>query len=335
MKETLESLSKRLDLSKTTISRALSGKGEQYRINPDTVTKIIEEAQKCGYRPNFAAQMLRKKASYTIALVIPNIVNPFFANIAGVIIEEAKEKGYFINVMNTFENEDIEMESIENAYSHNMDGIILVPTGSNGKRLKAAYQPSVPLILIDRYFADTTLPYVSTNNYEGGYRATRLLLEAGHRNILCLAGESNSITTKERVRGYQDAMKEFGNEGNINVKGKDFSLMNGYIETQICLASDYQPTAIFSTSNTILLGAMKALKENKRHIPEQVSMVSFDDNIFLDYLEPAITRVIQPIQEIGIIAFDMIQDEIEKKVKANRQILLSPELIIRNSVKIL
>ena len=273
--------------------------------------------------------------SNVIALIVPDIINPFFANIAGVIIDKARSCGYIIELFDTLENLSEERRTLENTQLQNIDGIILVPSGSNPSYVLDVFNANVPIVLIDRYFENCDIPYISTNNYLGSYNATEYLINAGHRNILCIQGQSDSITTRERARGYIDAMNKYGNSEYCNIVGKDYTLQNGYIETKISLSSENHPTAIYTMSSTILLGALKAIQENNLSIPEDISILSFDNQQFMDFLNPPITRVKQPIEDIGSMSFKLLLDEINNKEKSTKQILLNPELIIRKSVKII
>jgi LacI family transcriptional regulator len=162
--------------------------------------------------------------------------------------------------------------------------------------------------------------------------AMQLLINAGHRNIFCISGPSVSITTKERLRGCQAAIKESGMDINFASRGNEFSSRNGYVETQLLLSGLNRPTAIFALSNTILLGSLEALREKNVKVPDEMSIVSFDDNIYMDYLSPAITRVVQPINNIGMAAVKLLLQSIESKSKPDGHILMNPTIIHRDSV---
>lgn len=331
-KETLITIAERTGFSISTVSRVLNGKAQKYRIAAKTVEKITDEARKCDYRPNLTAQSLRTRRTNTIGLVVPSIDNPFFANIANVIIHEARLYRYTVILIDSMENERDEREGINSLTSRNIDGIIVVPCGEDSRMLETA-AIQTPIVLIDRYFPGTTLPYVSTDNFLGSYNATRMLLEMGHRRISCIQGPPASITTIERVRGYRQALQSFGVEESARVSGTDFSIQNGYVEAKLAFAHSEPPTAIFALSNTILLGTIKAAQEAGLKIPEDLSIISFDNYTYLDFLSPAITRVNQPIEEMGILAVKILLQILEKQEIGHPQILLPPSLIVRDSVR--
>ena len=331
-KETLISIAERTGFSISTISRVLNGKAQKYRISEQTVRKIKEFAQKCNYTPNLTAQSLRTKRTNTVGLLVPSIDNPFFANIANVIIHEARLHDYTVILIDSMENEKEESEGLNSLLSRNIDGVIVVPCSNTPEQLEEVAQHT-PIVLIDRYFPESSLPYVSTDNFQGSYNATRMLLDYGHRNIRCIQGPSASITSSERVRGYREALHDFGLDDRAVVSGSDFSIQNGYIEAKLALAEPEPPTAIFALSNTILLGTMKAAEEAGLRIPDDLSVISFDNYTYLDFLSPAITRVNQPIEEMGILAIKMLLQMIRDNRANHSQILLPPTITVRDSVR--
>ena len=193
----------------TTISRVLNGKAEQFRISRESQNKILEAVRVLNYRPNFVAQSLRNMSTRTIGLLVPCIDNPFFANIASAVIGEAHKYDYTVMVLDTHESAKDENEAIETLLSRNVDGIITVPSSDNPSTLTALDREK-PIILIDRYFENCHLPYVATDNYQGALDATELLIKAGHKNIMCIQGPPQSITSQRRVQGYRDTLAKAG-----------------------------------------------------------------------------------------------------------------------------
>jgi LacI family transcriptional regulator len=333
-KGTLDDIAKRTGYSKTTISRVLNGKAAEYRISEVAQNNILCVVKELNYKPNLVAQSLRNQSTHTIGLVLPHIDNPFFANIASTIITEAQKFDYTVMVIDTLEKPDLEEQAIGSMMERKIDGIILVPCGDNPSQLEEV-SVNMPLVLVDRYFENHHLPYVSTDNYTGAYQATKLLLESGHRRILCIQGPQISVTTQKRVKGCMDAVRDMGDVELLTVRGNDFSIQNGYVETKMAITQPVPPTAIFALSNTILLGAIQALNEQKMRVPEDISLVSFDDNLYLDYLNPPVTRIAQPLSNIGIIAVKMLVQQIAEKTNPQTSILLQPRIVKRESVRVL
>lgn len=261
---------------------------------------------------------------------MPSIDNPFFATLAGVIINQIKDRGYNILLSDTMENAGNETEALNSFVSRKVDGIIAVPVSSSPEYLEEISR-SIPVILIDRYFDNTTLPYVCTDNYSGAHMATEYLISKGYRKLLAIQGVLSSMPNKERVRGFEQAVNDHRELGvDCNICGSSFSVENGYTEARMALTADNRPDAIFAFSTTILLGAIKAIRELGLRIPEDVALISFDNNRFLDYLDPAVTRVEQPVNVVGKIVTDYIISVLERnddKSMLSSQILIRPTLI--------
>ena len=200
MKKTLIDVSKKTGYSISTISRVLNGKSEKYRISQSAKEVILQSVKELNYQPDIVAQSLRNNTTYTIGLLVPHIDNPFFANIASVVIREAQRYNYTVMLIDTLEDPVQENKAIDSLLSRKIDGIILVPTGENPSKLEEI-STRTPIVLIDRYFEKHNLPYVATDNYIGAYQATKLLLESGHSKILCIQGPDISITTRNVCAG--------------------------------------------------------------------------------------------------------------------------------------
>lgn len=332
MKTTLDTIARNTGFSKSTISRVLNNKAYSSRISRETVEIILGEAERCGYTPNLIAKNLRKNHTQTIGLLVPSLSNPYFAEIASVIISEAQKCGYTTLVSDTKEDEELQNSSITTLISRPVDGIIIVPCGNDPAYLEQTNSQCVPVILVDRYYENSPLPYVVTNNFQGGYLATSLLIKNGHRDIACIQGPPGATPNKKRIEGYLLVLKENGLEDRATIVGNEFSVQNGYLETKLLLNNEKRPTAIFALSNTIGLGAIKAIREARLKIPDDISLVSYDNNIYLDYLEPSITRIGQMVDEMGKMAVKLLHESISGHKEIRSQIELSPEMILRESV---
>ncbi len=333
-KETLTTIAERLGISVTTVSRVIGGKADKYRISPETVLKVREEAKRCNYLPSIIAQSLRTNKTGTIGLVVPSVANPFFADIASVIIPESHRRGRTTIVIDSMEDEKYQNESIRNLVARKVDGIIVAPCGDDASLLEMVNREHVPVVLIDRFFEDTTLSYVTTNSYQGGLDATRYLIKNGHTDIACVQGVTLSTPNKRRVKGYMDAMKESGLEDRILVVGNEFSIQNGFLETKLLLNRTPRPSAIFALSNTIVLGVIKAVREAGLRIPEDISIISFDNNIYLDYMVPPVTRISQPVEDMAMLAAKLLFEKMDGRqdVLSNTHLALVPSFIPGASV---
>ncbi|MBQ0090394.1 MAG: LacI family DNA-binding transcriptional regulator [Prevotellaceae bacterium] len=330
-KNTLEHLSEKTGLSKSTISRVLNGKGKEFRINTETQQQVISIAKKMNYKVKAVDELLHKKNTYTIGLAVPYLSNSFFASLASTITIEAKKYDITVMLYDTQEDAELEKKVVKTMLQNNVDGILIVPCGESPKYLERAAKKT-HIILIDRYFENSTLPYVTTNNFNGAYDAMQLLLESGHRNILCIQGPKISITSKERIRGCKKAVEDFGNDVQLRICGNNFSIQNGYTEMNLALNMNNRPTAVFALSNTILLGVLQAIHEQSLKIPEDISLISYDDNLYLDYLIPPITRIAQPITSIGIAAVKLFMKCVNENKTIQSNLMMSATIIKRNSI---
>lgn len=331
-KTNINDIAKKAGLSITTVSRVLNGKAEQYRIGKKSQEKIRAAAKELDYIPNQFAANLKSGRSNTIALIVPSLNNPFFAGIASKINSEIRKYGYITIIGDSDENREIEKAELLQLMSRNIEGLIIVPCGDQWEHIKRLHDQGLPVICIDRYFEGLGIPYVSTDNYGGAYTATKHLIANGHRSIVCIQGVRQSTPNKMRVKGFTDAIKESG-ISDCPVVGDDFSLQNGYLETKLLLQQKIRPTAIFSLSNTIALGCMKAFKEESIHIPEDISLITFDDHPYLDYLATPLSCIAQPVSDISKIAVKFLFSKLENQEITTKQVLLKPKIKYRESVK--
>jgi LacI family transcriptional regulator len=332
---TLKSIATKLGVSVSTVSRVINGKSIRYRISKDTQDAILKVAKELSYSPNQLARGLRLKRTNTIGYIIPDISNPFFSSIAKSVEKFARKFGYSILLCDSEENTDIEKESLQLMLNRKVDGLIISPVGLEVSHLVAISQKNIPIVLLDRYFPDLNIPFVTSDNYQGALEAVKLLIENGHTRIACIQGLKNTSPNNDRVKGYRDAHSKHDLEidGSLLV-GDSFGEENGYIETKLLLKKSLLPTAIFSVSNLISLGAIRAISEEGLKIPDDISMISFDDQPYSRFLSTPMTTVSQQSAQIGQIATKLLIDQIEsnRSVEA-KGIFLPTKIIMRESVK--
>lgn len=316
----------------TTVSRVLNGKADKYRISKETQQIIQDTAEKLNYVPNEFARNLRTGKSETIALIVPSLKNPFFAEIACVVNAEVRKYNYITLIGDSDDNIEIEKAEVAHLSSRNLDGMIIVPCGDEWGHLVKLQEKGLPLVCIDRYFEGIDLSFVSSDNYEGAYAATRYLIDHGHSSIACIQGVRHSTPNIQRVKGFVNAMTASGITS-YTVSGDAFSEQNGYLETKLLLQQKRRPTAIFTFSNTIAMGCIRALKEEKIKIPEDISLVTFDENPYLDYIEPPLTCISQPVEDICKIAVKILFSNILDQDTSPKHVLLKTQLKVKASVR--
>lgn len=316
----------------TTVSRVLNGKGDAYRISKKTQESIKNCANELNYIANEFARNLRTGTSKTIALILPSLNNPFFAEIASIANSEIRKYGYITIISDSEDNLINEKEEVIHITSRNVDGMIIVPNGDEWDHLFKLKENGLPLICIDRYFDGADLSYVASDNYGGAYTAARYLIEQGHTSIACIQGVRYSTPNKQRVKGFVDAMVESANTS-YTITGDDFSEQNGYMETKLLLKKKNWPTVIFAFSNTIAMGCIRAFREDGVKISDDISLITFDENPYLNYIEPPLTCISQPVEEICKIAVKILFSEILAHDKTPKHILLNTQLKIKASVR--
>ena len=325
-------ISTKTGLSISTVSRVLNGKAEQYRIGKKSQQIIIAAAKEFNYVPNLFAANLRTGKSNTIALIVPSLNNPFFADLASTLNAEVRKFGYTTIISDSDENLEIEELELQQLMSRNVEGLIIAPCGNKWEHLKQLHDQGLPIICIDRYFEELDIPFVSTDNFDGAFTATKHLIENGHSVIACIQGVQQSTPNRLRVKGFIDAM-ENGGIRNYTIVGDDFSAQNGYLETLLLLQKKERPSAIFTLSNTIAMGCMKALKEMNVTIPEDMSLITFDDHPYLDYLATPLSCIAQPVSDISKIAVKFLLSRLNNNEVSIDQILLKPEMKFKKSVR--
>lgn len=340
MRATLKDVAKRANRSVSTVSRVLNNKSRKFRISKDTEALVLKAAQELNYRPNQLARGLRLKKTQTIGLVIPDISNPFFACLTRSIQKTAHRSGYRVVVCDTDENQELEVEHIDLLLSTGVDGLIVMPVGQEFKHLESVRRKGACLVLVDRCFDEFDASSVIVDNYKGAYEAVEHLINAGHTRIAIIQGLPHTYTSNKRLEGYKDALTNHGIPiDNRLIVGKDFRKQNGYVETKFLLSMEARPTAIFATSDLITLGALEGIFEEGLSIPDDVSLVAFDDIEFAPFLVAPLTIVSQPREMMGEIAVKLLVEEIEnaRNLQAGKakRIVLTPKLVVRDSVRVL
>jgi LacI family transcriptional regulator len=331
----IKELAQQLQLSPTTVSRVLNGKSDTYRISESTTINLVEAARKFHYYPNRIARGLKLEKTETIGLIIPDIANPYFGSIAKTIGVEAHQRGYSIILCDSLDNVETETELLYLLAGRKVDGIIIAPTGKSNEHVVELQQQGIPVVVIDRYLQETSLPYVTTDNCAGALMAVKHLVEMNHSVIACIQGIQGISANNDRVKGYRDALLMNGIQVHETlIVGDDFGEMNGYLQTKKLLSMAIRPTAVFALSNLISLGVLRALKEEGLRVPDDMSLISFDEQPYSAFLACPMTTVEQPREDIGRMALDILLKSIkEGNSESAGGIMLPPRLIIRESVK--
>lgn len=333
-KVTLKTIAKDLNLTTGTVSRVLNGKAKEFRISQNTVELVKNYAKQKGYSPNLIAKGLQASKTFTLGLMIPDIANPFFALMAKHIERAASKENYSIILVDAEEDVKKEILQVKNLIGRKVDGIIAAPVGKVFEHFQEITALNIPLIFIDRYFKNNPTPYITSDNYQGGFEATKLLIKNGHKRIALIKGDEIIEPVIERRKGYLNALTEAGiTIDNKLILGNEFSTENGYQCATKLLNSPERPSAIFAMSNLIGLGVMQAIKEAGLSIPNDISLIVFDDQPYVSFLNPPITTVKQNSEKIGEMAIEFILKKISNKAFTPSTQIIPTDIIQRESVK--
>lgn len=332
-KVNLKTIADDLKLSVGTVSRVLNGKAKEYRIKDETVKKVKQYASNMGYTPNMVAKGLRSSKTFTIGLMIPDIANPFFSMMAKNIEKAASEANYSILLVDASESIEKEKDQVQNMLNRKVDAIIAAPVGTEFDHFQLITKQKIPLVFVDRYSTEIDIPYITSNNFQGGFSATQYLIDKGHKRIALITGCETIQPIIERRKGYVKALEV----ANIAVSdqlivGEELTVNNGYEHAKLLLQRNNRPTAIFALSNLIGLGVLQAVKELNLNIPNDVSLIVFDDQPYVSYLNPPVTTVKQDSKKIGALSIEIILGMIKyKNTKPDSQVV-ETQLIRRESV---
>jgi DNA-binding LacI/PurR family transcriptional regulator len=327
---TIKDVAKKANVSISTVSRVLNGLD---RVSKKTRSQVLEIIKELNYVPNNLAVSMVKKRSKMIAVMVPDIINPFYTAVIQGAEEIAKMQGYLPFVYATNDNPQEEIDFLNTILSKGIDGIITISSFQD----YSFYQKlSKPVVIVDRYIENCGMDAVVIDNYGGAYQAVTHLIENGHKNIAIINGPQNFNIGRERFRGYQDALKD--NQLKMHseyIKQVRWFVEDGYQSTFELLDLEDPPTAIFASNNMLCRGVIKALQVMNKKIGDQISLVGFDDNELATFNVPNITVIDRPTYEMGIQATRILLEKMKGNEPAviPKLILLGTKLIHRESVK--
>ena len=331
----IKDIAQQAGVSTTTVSFVLNGKAKEKRISEELRNKILKIAQKLNYKPNQLARGLRTGSTNTVALVVEDISNIFFANLAKVIEDELDKFGYRLMYCSTKNDEKKAVGIMEMLMHRQIDGYIITPTLGIKNLLEQLATDNASMVLIDRYFPDLPISYVAVDNYSGAYEAIEYMLKKGYTNIGIVSMGYEQVQMEGRVKGYVDALDDHKIPLQQSlIKKIPFGIPESKAIEEISEFMTSQPAmdAIFFTTNYLGTYGLESLKNLGKNIPDDIAVISFDDSDLFRLHAPSITVVRQPFEEIGQKAVRILLDQLVDKSREPRQITLKPSMIIRQSV---
>jgi LacI family transcriptional regulator len=328
---TLSDVAAEAGLSPTTVSRYLNRRLE---LPVATRERIDAAIAKLDYRPNVLARRLSTGRAEALSLVTPNIANAFFAQLAAAIEAEARKDGYALYVSSTGGEASGVVEAIHRMSDRHVDGLIMVTDKPDDGTLAALLSHQENVVILDEDIPGVSVPRVFVDNEDGAYLATRELIQAGHRDIAMVGGPARLMSVTERLAGFTRALEEEG----ISVRPGwallgDYSRQYGRTAGSVLLDGMRRPTAVFAGSDDIALGLIESARGQGLSLPEQLSIVAFDDVSFADLVHPALTTIRQPVAELGRLAVRHLLALIEgSQPQPPAETRLPVQLILRQSV---
>ena len=329
---TLRDIARSLNISVSTVSRALSGAPE---INKGTRKVVLEVAKNMSYEPNQVAQNLRKNKTNTLGIVIPDLITHFFsANISG-IQEVAAGKGFNVMICQSNESYEKEVKNIHTLVASRVDGLLISLSREtcDYEHLKALHIRNIPLVFFDRVCEEIEASKITVDDHDGAFKATEHLLKVGCRRIAHLSGPETLSISKSRLRGYLDALKHYNIQPEQElIRHSSLSDRNIIEQVKALLDLPQPPDAIFAINDFVAIQAMLLIKEKGLKIPEDIALVGFNNEPVTPLIQPSLTSVAQPAYQIGQIAARHILDQINKPQDfLPQRIVLKTDLILRDS----
>lgn len=322
----ISDVARRAGVSTATVSRFLRGQKVHAE---DAVRRAVEDL---GYRPAAAARSLRSGVHYAIAVVVPDVTNPFFAGLVKGIESVCRSGPYSVFLVNTDENSELE-DSVVASIMQRVDGIILAPATEQDKTPAHVEEAGLPLVFVDRELPGGRFDSVLVDNHGGARSAASYLVGLGHTRIAVISGPLNTTPGRERHEAFVSAIEDLGGEMPEHYREiADFREQGGYQAILRLLALPEPPTAVFCANNLMTAGALKALNSMRIRVPQDLSIIGFDDLDLATLLWPPLTVIDRPVVEQGVLAARLLLARLAGRGREEAQrVVLATQLIERAS----
>ncbi|MFI3212690.1 MAG: LacI family DNA-binding transcriptional regulator [Eubacteriales bacterium] len=324
MSATMKDIAKMTGLGLATISSYLNG-GNVREYNRVKIEQAIEELH---FEVNEVARGLKTNKTYTVGVVIPELNNAFFSEIITKMEDELRHHGYAIIICDCRSSEELEEQAVNFLYKKRVDGIISIPVSHSGKYLHKFVQDDKPILLVDRYINDINCDCIFVNNREVVRDATDKLVADGHRKIGMLGGSREMFTARERMQGYKVGLLENGIEleERLMYHG-DYTIRSGTKGMEYLLEHNPEMTAVIAANYEMTVGAIIVLNEKGVKIPEELSIIGYDDMDFARACRPKLSIITQPTEEIGAMAAKLMLEKLLGKTREPQLVKLTASLI--------
>lgn len=326
MKPTIYDVAKKAGVSIATVSKVINNQ----QVGKKTKENVLKVMEELNYKPNVLASALMGKRTSTIGFLLPDIANPFVAEMARRVEDRAHEKGYNLVICSTDFDTEKEAQYISLLNQKSVDGFILAGDFKNEDVIKRLLEEQIPVVLLAASHPSLLVNSVRVDDFIGGYEVASHLISLGHKKMAVIGEDATS--SKERIRGFKQALRDNG----INLKDEMIiiggsSSEDGERSAANLLACSEPPTAIFACNDILSMGVILAARARDIRIPDDLSIVGFDNTLLSMSSDPPLTTVEQPIQDMCSQVVDLLIEEIEGKNKTKQRIVMMPQLITRKS----
>jgi len=330
---TIIDIARELNLSKSTVSRALTG---HPHVNPGTRKAVLELAHKLDYQRNMLALSLVTSRSNTLGIMVPEFMTGFFPQIVVAAQEAASAAGYTVIVSQAGESYETEVANAKVMLANRVDGVLVSVSKEtrNFDHFKIFQRKGIPIVFFNRVCDEMQVPKVVVDDYEGAFRAVEHLVRTGKRRIAHLAGPDSLLISRKRLSGYLDALRHY----NLPIRDEliityDLTAEKARIYVKHLLDLAEPPDALFAINDPTAIEAMQVIKAKGLRIPQDIAVVGFSNDYASALIEPSLTTVAQPMREIGKAAVQLLLEQMDREVadwKATVRVMQT-ELIIRAS----
>ena len=328
---TIRDVAQRVGVSPMTVSRVIN---DSALVSPETRRRVEEAISELGYVPSRLARGLSAKRTGTLAVIVPDVANPFFTLIVRGAEDVARRAGYRVILCDTRADLGVEREVVEEMIAHRVEGILIAPVSDRSREhLRRLAKFAVPFVLVDRTVPDISADAVLGDSAEGAQRLVEHLLSLGHRQIGLIVETDEVSTARDRRRGYEAALEGAGVpvdpalivEATVDPAG-------GFEGMRRLLELDDRPTAVFTVNNLVALGAIEAVRAAELEVPDDLALVCFDDIEYASRLYPFLTVMEQPAETFGTLGTQLLVERIEGRAPDRTRVVVLPaEFVVRRS----
>ena len=326
---TMKQVAERAGVSTTTVSHVLNN---TRAVSEDVKERVRTAMAEMRYIPSAVARSLKNDKTHTIGMMIPNNTNPYFAELIQGIEDASFKQGYNVILCNAYDDTRKQSAYLQVLMEKRIDGLILVASGADDELSSRLQHQPIPTVLVDREVEGVEADFVEADHEEGGYLATKYLIDLGHKDIACVSGPIDLLPSRARVEGYLRALKEAGLRFRLDyLVRSDFTSEGGFQAFKQLLAMPKPPSAIFASNDLMAIGGICAASAAGVRVPGQLSVIGYDDIALASFTTPPLTTMAQPKYEMGALTARVLLDRVSGPTSPLRREMLHTQLVVRQS----